>query len=128
MRPNARVLRDRLAGADRAVEIGVGRRPEVAAGLAARDVTVTATDLRERSVPEAVRFVRDDVTDPRRAVYAGADVLYARNLPPELQRPTVELARAVDAACLFTTLGGDPAVVPAQREQLPAETLYCARR
>ncbi len=128
MRPNARALCDRLDGADRAVEIGVGRRPEVAAGLAARGVAVTATDLWERSVPEEVRFVRDDVTDPRRAVYAGADVLYARNLPPELQRPTVELARVVEAACLFTTLGGDPAVVPARREQLPAETLYRARR
>lgn len=128
MRPNARALRDRLAGLDRVVEIGIGRRHEVAAELAARDVTVTATDLRERSVPEAVRFVRDDVTDPRHAVYDGADVLYARNLPPELQRPTVELARVVDAACLFTTLGADPAVVPAQRERLPAETLYCARR
>ena len=79
---------------------------------------MTATDIRDRSVPEGVRFVRDDVTEPTLSVYEGADVVFARNLPPELQRPTYRVARRVDAACWFTTLGGDPAVVPAEPEQL----------
>lgn len=126
MRANARALCERLAGTDRAVEVGIGRRPEVAAELARRGVTVIATDINERSVSAAVQFVRDDVTAPTRSVYAEADVLYARNLPPELHVPVTELARAVEAACLFTTLGGDPAVVPVRRERLPAGTLYRA--
>ena len=120
-------LVDRLASFDRLVEIGVGRRPDVAAGLAAAGVEVTATDVRERSVPDGVQFVVDDVTDPTVAVYADADALYALNLPPELHRPARDLARRVDAAFLFTTLGGDGPAVPVTRETLPGETLFRAK-
>jgi uncharacterized UPF0146 family protein len=126
---NAQALVDRLAGVThtQAVEVGIGRRPAVATALADRGVTVIATDVHDRSVPETVRFVRDDVTAPRRPVYAGTDVVYARNLPPELHRPTVALADEHDAACLFTTLGNDSPVVPVERARLPAETLFLAR-
>ncbi|ERG89957.1 MAG: uncharacterized protein conserved in archaea [halophilic archaeon J07HX5] len=129
MQSNARALVARLAEVahTQAVEIGVGRRPAVAAALADRGVTVVATDVHDRSVPETVQFVRDDVTAPRRSVYAGTDIVYARNLPPELHRPTVALARAHNAVCLFTTLGQDSPVVPVERTQLPAETLFLAR-
>jgi len=111
-------LVSRLSAADSVVEVGVGNRPGVAAALVARDVDVTATDVRERTVPDAVAFVRDDVTEPTLSVYEGADIVFARNLPPELQRPLRRVAREVGAACWFTTLGGDPAVVPADPEQL----------
>jgi len=109
----------RLSDVDSVVEVGVGNRPDVAAGLAERGVDVTATDIRERSVPEPVTFVTDDVTDPTLSVYEGADVVFARNLPPELQRPLRDVAWRVGATSWFTTLGGDPAVVPAEAEQLP---------
>ena len=109
----------RLSAADSVVEIGVGNRPGVAAELATRGVDVTAIDIRERSVPAGVRFVRDDVTAPELSVYQGADIVFARSLPPELQRPVRRVARRVDAACWFTTLGGDPPVVPVEPEQLP---------
>jgi len=122
--PERDALVSRLSNHDCAVEIGVGRRPDVARALAAAGLEVVATDVRERAVPDGVRFVRDDVTDPDRSVYAGADVLYARNLPPELQRPALSLARDVGARLCFTTLGGDPAVVPASRESIPGGTLY----
>ena len=112
-------LVSRLSNAGSVVEVGVGNRPGVAAGLVARGVDVTATDIRERPVPEGVEFVRDDVTEPTLSVYAGADAVFARNLAPELQEPVVRVAWRVDAECLFTTLGGDPAVVPAEPEQLP---------
>jgi uncharacterized UPF0146 family protein len=117
----------RLSDTTCAVEIGIGNRPAVATGLVARGVDVTATDIRERPTPDGVRFVQDDVTDPERSVYADADALYALNLPPELQRPAADLARAVDARLLFTTLGGDPVVVEAERETIPCETLYRLR-
>ena len=115
----------RLSAVGSVVEIGVGNRPGVAAALATRGVDVTATDIRERPVPDGVTFVVDDVTEPTLSVYEGADVVFARHLPPELQRPVREVARRVDADCWFTTLGGDPAVVPATSEQLPGGvTLY----
>jgi len=120
---------DRLDGNARAVEVGVGNRPEVARSLAERGTDVTATDVHDRPVPDGVRFVRDDVTDPTLAHYRGAGVVYALNCPPELQQPLVDVARRVGADCYFTTLGADPAVVPATPESLPdtGETLFRAR-
>ena len=119
-------LVSRLSDCERVVVIGIGRQPAVARALTAADLDVTATDLRERPVPAGVTFVVDDVTDPDRSVYAGADALYARNLPPELQRPALSLARGIGASLLFTTLGGDPVVVPVSRESIPGGTLYVA--
>jgi len=95
--------------------------------LAADGVTVTATDVVERPVPDGVVFVRDDVTDPDPSVYAEADAVYARNLPPELHRPAFTVARDAAAAFLCTTLGGDQPTIPVDREMLPGgETLYRA--
>ena len=131
--PVADALIERLAGRDRAVEVGIGGRPEVAAGLAAAGVDVTAVDVSDASVPDGVRFVRDDVVERAAVVdrdpgpYRDADVVYARRLPPELHRPTLTVARAVDAALVFTTLGGDPTLVPADPEPVPGGTLFRAR-
>ena len=117
-------LVDRLTRYDELVEVGVGSRSDIAATLAERGCRVTATDIYDRAVPAPVRFVRDDVTDPDISLYADADVIYALNCPPELQRPLAETAAAAGADCLFTTLGGDPAVVDATPETLPSETLF----
>jgi len=116
-----------LSGFDRLVEVGVGTRTAVAAALAAAGARVVATDVHDRPVPEGVRFVRDDVTDPTPAVYEGADAVYALHCPPELHRPARDVARRVDAAFLFTTLGGDPPAVEATPRTLPTTTLYEAR-
>nr|WP_246391795.1 UPF0146 family protein [Halosimplex pelagicum] len=117
----------RFAEFDAAVEVGIGRRPVVADALAETGTDVVATDRRVRSVPDAVRFVVDDVTDPDPSVYADADLVYALNLPPELHRQTLAAAREADAAFMFTTLGTDQPLVPTERETLPAETLFVAR-
>jgi len=117
----------RLADHDPAVEVGVGNRPAVATALAAAGVAVTATDVVPREVPGDVRFVVDDVTDPEPGVYDDADVLYALNLPPELHRPFVAVARQHGAAAVFTTLGAEQPPVPVRRETIPGETLFWAR-
>jgi len=117
-------LVDRLCRYDALVEVGVGVRPSVAAGLARRGCRVVATDVQNRPVPDPVRFVRDDVTDPDPSIYRGADAVYALNCPPELQRPLADVAEAADANCLFTTLGADPAVVDAAPETLSGGTLF----
>ncbi len=120
-------IADALVPFDRLVEVGIGTRTAVAAALATADRRVTATDVVEREVPEGVRFVLDDVTDPDPRIYRDADAVYALNLPPELHPPTRRLARRVDAAFLFTTLGGDEPAVPADPEQIPDDVLYRAR-
>jgi uncharacterized UPF0146 family protein len=120
-------LVDRLARYDEVVEVGVGTRPSVAAGLAERGCSVTATDIYDREIPAGVRFVRDDVTDPDGSLYRDADAVYALNCPPELQRPLADAARGADADCLFTTLGGDPAVVEATPETVGNQTVFRAK-
>lgn len=113
-----------LSEFDSAVEVGVGNRFDLAERLVDAGVSVTATDVVRREVPAGVTFVRDDVTDPDIAVYEGAGVVYALRLPPELQGAVVAVAREVDAACFFTTLGGDPAVVPATPWTVESGTLF----
>jgi len=103
-RPTTDALAERLASYDAAVEVGIGRRTDVAAALV------------------------DHVTDPDPAVYAGGDLVYALNAPPELHRPLRDAARDADADLLFTTLGGDPPAIPVERETLPRETLFRAKR
>ncbi|WP_224447909.1 UPF0146 family protein [Haloprofundus salilacus] len=120
----------RLSAYDSLVEVGVGRRPDVAAGLAAAGCAVTATDVHEFPVPDSVEFVQDDVVAASEAAAPGehyqADALYALNSPPDLHGPLRDVARAVGADCLFTTLGFDEPAVPVRRESLDAETLYVA--
>ncbi|MCU4751879.1 UPF0146 family protein [Halobacteria archaeon AArc-curdl1] len=125
-RRNTAALVDALSSVNRLVEIGIGRRTDVAKGLAERGCQVVATDIIPRDVPDAVTFIEDDVLEPTLEVYADADTLYALNLPPELHRPAWELARAVDAEFRFTTLGGDSPMVPVRRVSLPRETLFVA--
>jgi len=120
-------LVSRLAGYDRAVEVGVGGRPEVAAGLADRGVEVVATDVRPCGTPPGVAFAREDVTDPDPGRYESIDVVYALRCPPELQRPLRDAARIGGADCFFTTLGTDPAVVPTDPETLDGTTLFRVR-
>lgn len=125
--PTIEALVARLADFDPVVEVGIGHRTAVAGALAEAGVRVTATDIEARPVPDDVQFAVDDVTDPDTDVYADAAAIYALNLPPELHRPALELARDVDAAFLFTTLGSDPPTIPVTRETVPGETLYVAR-
>ncbi len=120
-------MRDYLCDYERVVEVGIGRRTDLAAALAQQGIAVTATDVYDRDTPDGVRFVRDNVVDPDRSVYADADAIYARNLPPELHRPALAVARAVDADFLFTTLGGDQPAVPVERKTIREGTLYVAR-
>jgi uncharacterized UPF0146 family protein len=131
-------LAARLATYDRLVEVGIGRRPEVAAALVDADCEVTATDVFDAPTPDGVRFVRDDVVaraeahdgppgDPLPDHYR-VDAVYGLNLPAELQRPARDVARAAGADFLFTTLGFEEPVVPVARETVGGETLYVVER
>ncbi|MFA1609919.1 UPF0146 family protein [Halobellus rubicundus] len=133
--PRENALVGRFSTYGSAVEIGVGRRPDVAVALAEAGVDVTVTDVAaadELGVPSSLRFVRDDVVAAGERDHPGesyeAALVYGLNLPPELHRPTRNVARAVDADFLFTTLGYDSPAIPVDTESLPeGETLYVAR-
>jgi len=136
-----RSLSDVLTRYDRLVEVGVGDRTDLAAALADAGHEVVVVDITPPTPPPGVRAVRDDVVaragsveqarregrPPDSGPYAGADAVYARRLPPELQRPALTVARVVDAPLLFTTLGGDPVLVEASVETVTEGTLYRAR-
>lgn len=133
-------MSDVLARYDRLVEVGVGRRTDLAATLAAAGHEVVVVDVSPPDPPPGVCAVHDDVFGRAAAVerarragrppdlgpYAGADALYARRLPPELQRPALTVARAAGAPLLFTTLGGDPVVVAATPETVREGTIHRA--
>jgi len=125
----------RLADHRRLLEVGIGRRVDVAAALAAAGHDVLAVDVevdpaRQAGLPGTVALRRADVTAVDPVGVAPRDAVYALNLPPELHRPSADLAAALGAPLLFTTLGFDgPARgVPAVAESLPeGETLYVVR-
>lgn len=129
--PIRRGIRRALAPYDSLVELGIGRRTEVAESLAAAGKRVVAVDVREFPVPDGVRFVRDDLFAAAERVDPGeqyrAEALYACNLPPELHRPARAVARRVGADLLFTTLGGDQPSIPVERRTVADDTLYVAR-
>jgi len=125
-------LAARLADYDRLVEVGIGRRPEVAAALVDAGCEVTATDVFDAPVPDGVRFVRDDVVarrdglDGRPGDPYDVDAVYGLNLPAELQAPARDVAAAAGADCCFTTLGFEEPVIAVDRETVGGETLYVA--
>lgn len=138
-----RSLSDILTRYDRLVEVGVGDRTDLAAALADAGHEVVVVDVTPPDPPPGVRAVCDDVVARAESVerarhegrppdladlgpYAGADAVYARRLPPELQRPALTVTRAADAPLLFTTLGGDPVLVEASVETVAEGTLYRA--
>ena len=152
--PSERALVAALDPYERLIEVGVGRRPGVARTLAAhgRDVVAVDVDVSEAArdaaaetrVPSegSLRVVAADVTalateDGDRAIRdalgpeadgGDVDAVYARNLPAELQRPTVALAERLDAACLFTTLGFEEPVVRVRgRSTESGSVVYVAR-
>ncbi|OYR59395.1 UPF0146 family protein [Halorubrum halodurans] len=145
--PSRRALVAALDRFDRLLEIGCGDRLGVARDLVARGHDVVAVDVAvdgehgvDRTADAGSLRVRHgdvvalaDATDPASALGVGRgpgtgiDAVYARRLPAELQRPTVDLATRLEAACLFTTLGFEEPVVPVRRRSLPDTTLYVAR-
>jgi uncharacterized UPF0146 family protein len=125
-------LAARLSSYDRLLEVGIGRRPAVAAILADAGCEVTAIDVFDAPVPDCVDFVRDDVVARADALDDGdehpyrVDAVYGLNLPAELQRPARDVAHAAGADFCFTTLGFEDPVLPVDRETVGRETLYVA--
>ncbi len=124
--PTAASLEDRLRRCERVLEVGIGRRTGLARRLVGAGVTVIAIDRDPTVEPPGVRIIHDDVhaLDPDRV--APIDAVYARRLPPELQRSTAALAEALSAPLWFTTLGFDPILIDAFPTTVAGTTVYTA--
>lgn len=114
--------------------MGIGRRPDLALALARRGVDVRAVDVHPPAdlglaLPDELRVRVADVTalDVQNLdEFYRVEAVYSRHCPPELHRPVRDLARAVDAPFLFTTLGHDEPIVPVSRERVGDQVLYVA--
>jgi uncharacterized UPF0146 family protein len=98
-----------LPPAPRVVEIGVGGRFDLLATMAKRFPTahLVAVDVDPHALEGAPRDVHahvDDVHDPHRALYRGADLLVARRPPVELQLAIARLARTHEAGLAMAAL------------------------
>ncbi|MGM0604093.1 MAG: UPF0146 family protein [Halobacteriota archaeon] len=131
--PPRRAITTYLRRYDSLLEIGIGRRPEVADALALAGARVAAIDVHDRSVPDGVAFRVDDVVARSESetipAYYDVDAIYGLNLPPELHRPTARVADRVGAACCFTTLGFDEPAISVDRVAIdgPGGPIYVVR-
>jgi uncharacterized protein len=89
------------------VEVGVGHRIDVAIQVKTRlpnaEVVVTDIDeswVRAHRIPK-VKAVVDDVSNPKLALYAGAELIYSLHPPVELVQSLVSLANLVGADLLL---------------------------
>ena len=113
----------------------MGRRPAVAAGLSDAGVAVTVTDVvaaDEVDAPPSVSFVRDDIVAASERDHPGeiyeAALVYGLNFPPELHRPALNVARAVDADFQFMLFGYDSVAGVCETEAVTeGDTGYVAR-
>lgn len=129
MPPRSPALVTRLSDFETLLEVGIGRRHDVARELADRGADVRAIDIHPVDPPDGVRVRVADVHEVDRDdpdPFFQVEAVYSLNCPPELQRPVHDLARAVDARFLFTTLGFDEPDIPVEREQVDDEILYVA--
>jgi uncharacterized protein len=89
------------------VEVGVGHRIDVAIQVKTRlpNAEVVVTDINDSWVrahrTPKVKAVVDDVSNPKLALYAGAELIYSLHPPVELVQSLVSLANLVGADLLL---------------------------
>lgn len=110
---------DALPPGPHVVEIGVGSRFEAARALLERfpEAHLVLTDVDPDALegaPEAANATVDDVTSPRLPLYRGADLIYARRCPAELQPPIARLAANVGAVVALHALKDEWAHLPGE--------------
>lgn len=117
-----RFLAERYSG--RAVEVGVGRRPDTAETLSQRGFEVVCTDIEPRETPESVEFHVDDVREPDLDVYGGADVVYSVRPPYEIHGALADVAASVDADLVIAPLGSEGTSLDHELVNVDGQALY----
>lgn len=98
---DARDIADFIASSykGKIVEVGVGRRPEVA--LLLKDhLEIVVTDIEDHTCP-GIRFVRDDIFHPNLDTYQEASLIYSIRPPIDIQPAIAEVAAKVGADLLI---------------------------
>jgi hypothetical protein len=96
--------------ADKIVEVGVGKVPETVRELRSLlpKCRLVVTDIEEpEELPEGVRFVYDDVTEPNLQIYEGASLVYSIRPPSELQPSLFKIARKIGADLLIKSVADE---------------------
>lgn len=88
------------------VEVGIGKKWDVAIQLSTAGFKVIGTDVMDIS-PRGFEFVKDDITDPDMNVYRNAGLIYSIRPPPELFSCIIDLTRSVGVDCLIRPLGNE---------------------
>jgi uncharacterized UPF0146 family protein len=106
----AEYITQNYLSAKKIVEVGVGKVPDVAIELQRLlpECDVIVTDVVEPTeLSGRVKFVRDDITEPKSSIYEGAALIYAVRPPPELQPYLLEVARKAGADLLIKPLASE---------------------
>lgn len=88
------------------VEIGIGKKWDVAIQLSAAGFKVIATDVMDIN-PRGFDFFKDDITDPDMNIYRGVGLIYSIRPPPELFSSIIDVARSAGADCLIRPLSNE---------------------
>ncbi|MEM1657554.1 MAG: UPF0146 family protein [Candidatus Jordarchaeales archaeon] len=106
-------METRYRNARKIVEVGVGRKYEVAARLASNlTAELILTDLNPNffvgvRLGRNVKMIVDDIFNPDWKLYEGADLIYAIRPNPEVQNQILEVASRVGADVLLNVLSGE---------------------
>ncbi|UUX91762.1 UPF0146 family protein [Methanoplanus endosymbiosus] len=88
-----------------AIEIGIGRNPDVAAALKERGVDVSAVDIRKYSDDYGIEFNCDDVYSPDLTLYADKEVIYSVRPGIEMIPSMISIADKVGSDLIVYHLG-----------------------
>lgn len=89
------------------VEVGIGQHVDVAKKLAESGLTVVATDVVKREVPEGIAFYIDDIVNPNFEIYMNSRLVYSIRPPPEIVGSILRLSKAIGADCIIKPLYGE---------------------
>jgi uncharacterized UPF0146 family protein len=89
------------------IEIGIGNNNSVASLLAQKGVKVRATDIKSVTPVLGVSLHQDDIFSPKRALYHGADLIYAIRPGIEMVPPMIDLAAYIGCDLLIYHLGNE---------------------
>jgi uncharacterized UPF0146 family protein len=92
---------------NKVVEIGVGKRPEVALALQEK-LDVVITDVTEQKYT-GLKFCRDDIFNPDLKIYARANLIYSIRPPIEMQEAMAKIGKEVGADLLIRPFGNEKA-------------------
>jgi len=88
------------------VEVGVGHFPDVALALVDAGLQVFATDIKPFQY-RGLKVIVDDITEPNKPLYAGAELIYALWPPVELVPYMERLAKEMGAALIVKPLSSE---------------------